>query len=280
MERKNLDLNNVELKFDEEDGARKFSGYASVFGGVDSYGDTIVPGAYSKTISGRERPIAMRWNHTGPVIGKWLKAEEDERGLYVEGELTPGHSVATDVYALMKHGAVTGLSIGYRIPAGGSEKKGDVRLLKQIELVEISVVEDPADFAARISNVKSLPADNLEKAIVWLKRAIKLHVAHMDGSEPTTDESQMKMMRQMEKALSYLVEDEGGENAESMESMKMLSVAASLKEVERLLRDAAGFSRTDATALVARIKSLAQSDSEPEDKTAAIAGLIQQFKLP
>lgn len=277
MERKNLSLGEFEIKFDE---ARKgfFSGYASKFNGVDSYGDTIVPGAYSKTISERERPIAMRWNHTGPVIGKWLKAKEDERGLYVEGELTPGHSVATDVYALMKHGAVTGLSIGYRIPAGGSEKKGDVRLLKEIELVEISVVEEPADFAARISNVKALSPDNLEKAIVWLKRAIKLHVAHMDGSEPTTDESQMKMMRQMENALSYLLEEKGEDNdesMESMESMKMLSVASSLKEVERLLRDAAGFSRTDATALVARIKSLSRGERDDETEASELFGALR-----
>lgn len=273
MERKNLSLDEFEIKFDE---ARKgfFSGYASKFNGVDSYGDTIVPGAYSKTVSERERPIAMRWNHTGPVIGKWLKAEEDEHGLYVEGELTPGHSVATDVYALMKHGAVTGLSIGYRIPTGGSEKKGDVRLLKQIELVEISVVEEPADFSARISNIKSLSADNLENAIVWLKRAIKLHVAHMDGSAPTSEESQMKMMRQMEKALSYLLEDEGEGNAESMGAMKMLGVAASLKEVERLLRDAAGFSRADATALVARIKSLSRGERDDETKASELFGAL------
>src|SRR5690606_30148023 len=108
----------------------------------------------------------MRWNHTGPVIGKWLKAEEDEHVLYVEGELTPGHSVASDVYALMKHGAVNGLSIGYRIPAGGSEKKGDVRLLKQIDLVEISVVESPADLNALIGDVKSAieRVDSLQEA--------------------------------------------------------------------------------------------------------------------
>lgn len=165
MERKNLSLGEFEIKFDE---ARKgfFSGYASKFNGVDSHGDTVIPGAYSKTVTQRERPIAMRWNHTGPVIGKWLKVEEDERGLYVEGELTPGHSVASDVYALMKHGAVTGLSIGYRIPAGGSEKKGDVRLLKQIELVEISVVESPADLNALIGDVKSAieRVDSLKEA--------------------------------------------------------------------------------------------------------------------
>lgn len=213
MERKNLDLTAVELKFDEEDGGRKFSGYASVFGGSDSYGDTIMPGAYKKTIKKRERPIQMRWNHYGPVIGKWSKIEEDEKGLYVEGELTPGHSVAEDVYASLKHGSVTGLSIGYR-PVQIRELGEGKRELKEIELIEISAVESPADVAAQIGNVKS----DIEEA-------------------------------------------------------------ASLKDYERILRDA-GFTRADATALVSGIKSLDQSDSDPEDQTAAIAGLFQQYQSP
>ncbi len=112
MKRKNLSLDAIGLKMDSD--GRKFSGYASVFGGVDSYGDTIMPGAYKATIGERARPIAMRWNHHGPVIGKWTGMKEDDTGLFVEGELTQGHSVAEDAYALLKHGAVTGLSIGYR----------------------------------------------------------------------------------------------------------------------------------------------------------------------
>lgn len=154
MELKTLTAESVEFKFDE---ARKgfFSGYASVFNGVDSYGDTILPGAYANTLSNRQRPIQMRWNHFGPVIGRWTKAVEDDRGLYVEGELTPDHSVASDVYASMKHGAINGLSIGFRIPSGGSEKDGKLRKLKRIDLVEISVVEEPADLAARVGDVKS-----------------------------------------------------------------------------------------------------------------------------
>jgi uncharacterized protein len=170
MERKNLSLDDFEIKFDE---ARKgfFSGYASKFNGVDSYGDTILPGAYAQTLSARQRPIQMRWNHFGPIIGKWTKALEDDHGLYVEGELTPGHSVANDVYALMKHGAVTGLSIGYRIPPGGSEKDGKRRLLKRIDLTEISIVESPADLAAQIGDVKSAieQAESLKEIEAFLR---------------------------------------------------------------------------------------------------------------
>jgi HK97 family phage prohead protease len=170
MELKTLSLETVEFKFDE---ARKgfFSGYASVFDGVDSYGDTIVKGAYAKTLSERQRPIQMRWNHFGPVIGKWISAQEDEIGLRMDGELTLGHSVADDAYALMKHGAVNGLSIGFRIPEGGSEKSGDVRLLKRIELVEVSIVEEPADLSARIGDVKSAidEIESLKQAEAFLR---------------------------------------------------------------------------------------------------------------
>lgn len=216
MELKSLGLESVEFKFDE---ARKgfFSGYASVFGGVDSYGDTIIKGAYAGTLATRKRPIQMRWNHYGEVIGKWTVMREDEKGLYVEGELTPGHSVAEDVYASMKHGAVTGLSIGFR-PVKAVENDTGGKDLHEIDLVEISVVESPADISAQIGSVKSAIDD-----------------------------------------------------------------ADSLKEIESLLREATGFSRTDATALVGRIKSLCRGEREAEIKTnaeitAAIAALTQKYR--
>lgn len=152
---KTLPLASAELKFASDAPAGQFSGYASVFGGVDAYGDTIVPGAYRKTLESRERPIHMRDNHVGPIIGKWLEMAEDRKGLFVRGELTPGHSVAQDRYASMQHGTMTGLSIGFRIPPGGAKSHGNLRELHEIDLLEISVVEDPADLAAQIGEVKA-----------------------------------------------------------------------------------------------------------------------------
>jgi HK97 family phage prohead protease len=157
IQTKHIDLGNVELKLSES-GGLAFSGYASKFGLVDSYGDTIQKGAYLKTLEKRERPIRLKWNHYGDVIGKWLKIVEDEKGLYVEGELTPGHSKAQDVYALLKHGAIDGLSIGYRVKSY-EQINEERRLLKEIDLVEISVVEEPADLGATIGQVKSAIED-------------------------------------------------------------------------------------------------------------------------
>lgn len=150
---KNLSLLDVNVKFDPV-GGMKFSGYASKFNDIDSYNDTIAPGAYKNTLSNRKRPVRMRWNHYGEIIGKWVILKEDDFGLYVEGELTPNHSKAEDVYALLKHGAIDGLSIGFYLKEFDIKEDG-VRVIKEAELVEISVVEEPADLGATIGDVKS-----------------------------------------------------------------------------------------------------------------------------
>lgn len=152
MQFKQIQSDSVQFKFDDSKPGY-FSGYASMFNGVDSYGDTIMPGAYKRTLKKRDRPIRMRWNHFGPVIGKFLMIDEDEKGLFVEGELTPGHSVSQNVYASMKHGAVDGMSIGYR-PVKIEDRGDGKRILKEIELIEISIVEEPADLGAKIGEVK------------------------------------------------------------------------------------------------------------------------------
>ena len=169
-------LNQAEtlLKFSNE-GSLKFKGYASVFGGIDSHGDTIVKGAYKKTLENRERPIILRWNHLGPIIGKLIDIYEDEKGLFVTGELTKGHTQADDVAALMRHGSISGFSIGYSIVSSEPSPNGG-KLLKEIELREISIVEEPSDNGARIIEVKSAvkQATNLKEIEAILRKSFGL----------------------------------------------------------------------------------------------------------
>lgn len=152
---KTLSLNDVELKMDGETG--KFAGYASVFGGVDSYGDTILKGAFSDSIKGGMPK--MFWNHDWNMpIGKWTQAEEDGKGLFVQGELTPGLGLAEDVKAALKHGTLDGLSIGGFLKKGDYDETPKGRVIhKWTSLVEVSPVVFPADNSARIdlSTVKS-----------------------------------------------------------------------------------------------------------------------------
>lgn len=160
--RKQISLNNVELKMDGATG--KFSGYASVFGGVDSYGDTIVKGAFESTLRTNGKPkmyLEHAWANFAAAgaaalpIGKFEQAKEDDKGLYVEGELTPGMSLSSDVRAAMTHGTIDGLSIGGFVKKGDYDETETGRVIRKwSKLIEISVVAQPADGAARIDSIK------------------------------------------------------------------------------------------------------------------------------
>ena len=147
--RKTLSLVDVDLKMDGDAG--RFSGYASVFGGVDTYGDTIVKGAFESTLRNNGKP-KMFYNHNWDMpVGKYLSAKEDDKGLFVEGELTPGLGLASDVRAAMKHGTLDGLSIGGWIKKGDYDETETGRVIRKwSNLVEVSPVVFPADSAARI----------------------------------------------------------------------------------------------------------------------------------
>jgi HK97 family phage prohead protease len=137
--------------------AGTFTGYASTFGGTpDSYGDLVVPGAFRKSLlvnKATGRNVAMLWAHDqSEPIGTWTGIEEDAKGLKVAGKLTMGIQRARDAHALAKDGAL-GLSIGYRTVE--SERTAGGRLLKELDLWEISLVAMPAQSAARITSVKS-----------------------------------------------------------------------------------------------------------------------------
>lgn len=194
LERKLLTIEAAEFKFDEKAGV--ISGYASTFNGVDSYGDTIAPGAFAETLEKRERPVRMRWNHFGPVIGKWTELRENQRGLFVKGELTPGHSVANDVKASLSHGAIDGLSIGFYPKEYEMDEDNKRRTIKSVDLVEVSVVEEPADLRARVTQIKSA----IEEAKSLADFETVLRDAGLSRSAATLLVSRMKAVLQGELA--------------------------------------------------------------------------------
>lgn len=221
METKRLAITDCDFKFADGD-ARSFTGYAAVFGGVDSYGDTILPGAF-RSVVGDGTWVKMYWNHgwlrNELPIGR-MRVSEDTKGLRVdEAQFTPKMMRADEVYESMRSGAVDGISIGYKVNPSkvrknqyGGRDIADFKMLK-----EVSVVDYPADSAAVVDGIKS---------------AI--------------------------------------EEAETM------------KEIESLLREAAGISRADACGLVARIKALARGDRDAESgpDLKQIVARIQALRIP
>jgi HK97 family phage prohead protease len=147
--RKTNPLASVMLKISGDSG--QFEGYASVFNVMDDQGDIILPGAYKKTLADSGLP-KMFFDHKWSMpVGLYKDAAEDQTGLYVKGELTPGHSLANDVHAAMKHGTLDGLSVGGMVKKADYEVKSDARYIKSwTRLMEVSPVAFPSNPEARI----------------------------------------------------------------------------------------------------------------------------------
>ena len=135
-------------------------GYGSVFGVRDNYDDVIAAGAFLESLKAHKAAgtmPAMLWQHEADdPIGIWTEMAEDSTGLRIKGQLCLETSQGKEAYALLKMGAINGLSIGFMSVPGTSVYKDDgVRVLNQIDLWEVSLVTFPANESARVTNVKS-----------------------------------------------------------------------------------------------------------------------------
>lgn len=145
-----------------------FTGYGSVFGNVDSYGEIVMPGAFSKSLKDIRDggdPLPMLWNHNpNEPIGGYTALEEDARGLKVSGFIMIDEVArAREIHALMKRRVIKGLSIGYYVDEDSKDAKTGSRLLHKLDLREISPVTFPANVEAEIESVKSAITEILTK---------------------------------------------------------------------------------------------------------------------
>lgn len=152
--------------------AGEFEGYASVFGALDRGGDVVLSGAFHGSLARRpaER-VKMLWQHDpGEPIGRWLEMREDARGLYVKGQIITTTQRGRDTYELLKAGVIDGLSIGYRTVEDEYDRDAGVRRLKEVELVEVSVVTFPMLESAQVGLVKGDTLPTEREFETWLKR--------------------------------------------------------------------------------------------------------------
>ena len=146
-----------------------FEGYASLFNKADLGHDIVLPGAFRASLATRGATgIKMLYQHDPATpIGVWLKAHEDARGLFVRGRLMTEVAKAREVLALMRTGALDGLSIGFRMVKGARDRFG-VRRLEKIDLWEISVVTFPMQTDARVTAVKGGQPPTVREFERWL----------------------------------------------------------------------------------------------------------------
>lgn len=153
---KKFETKDFEFKFsmsDTEAEAGTFTGYASIFGIVDSYGDAVQKGAFKKTLH-EKRAFPLLWSHDVREPIGVIAGAEDDKGLSITGKLNLDVQRAREIRSLMAQGAVKGLSIGYNVIKELKDPETGIRQLKEIQLWEISPCVFQACPEAEVSDVK------------------------------------------------------------------------------------------------------------------------------
>ena len=191
MKVKDVALAARQIKAGPDDGLEdgQFSAYASVFGNKDSYGDVVLPGAFTDTLaewkdSGQFIPLLFGHNMSDPDfnIGHIVTAVEDEKGLLVTAQLDLENPKAAQVYKMIRGRRVNQMSFAYDVIEGAWIESEDDRYyeLRKLKVFEVSVVTIGANQETEILAVKSATDALLSKAgrVISAKNEKALRSAH------------------------------------------------------------------------------------------------------
>lgn len=193
-----FEIKSVSIK-ESDDGIVTIEGHAAAFNNVDSYDDKIIPGAFAKWIKNGNTSIPILLDHNASMqttAGYNVSAVEDKHGLFVTGEINTnteaGKTAHENIKHAMKVGKTIGLSIGY-FPTV-REFVDDVRVLKEIDVVEYSLTNFPANEKAGVTSIKSLIEDGNSEAIAERKRFIENLLRDEAGCSIKTARSAVSMI--------------------------------------------------------------------------------------
>lgn len=177
---------------------RKIEGHGAIFGNVDLGGDIVMPGAFRKSLAHHKSAGTMPqmfWMHDpSQVPGMWEAVTEDNSGLAVSGVLADT-TLGNDMKTLAGMKAVRGLSIGYNATDVDYDRQGN-RLLKQVDVWEVSLVSLAMNPLAQIESVKArlsasgeyVPTEREFEAVLrdagYSKNVAKMLVAKLFDSDP------------------------------------------------------------------------------------------------
>ncbi len=228
----NLVIKDIQCDFEvkqvgENDEFVFIEGLASTFGNLDRDNDIISKGAFKNTLT-RRKPKFIYQHHMDKPIGVFDHLFEAEEGLVVKGRMPRANSLVKDIEPLLKMGALKSFSIGFNVIESEDTPDG-VRIIKEIDLWEISLVTIPANPEAIITGVKEL--DDGEK-----------------GEKKNKDEK-----KDMDEKI--------------VDAIKAESVSTK-REFEQMLKDTGLFTKKAVITLASRFKEFGvQGDLDASEKT-------------
>lgn len=192
MTSSNYEIKNTSFELKEISEEGMITGYGSVFGNTDNGNDVVMKGAFNRTIN-TGKNVKMLWQHKrDEPIGVWTDIKADDHGLIMTGQLALETQKGRETLALLKMGALDGLSIGF-IPVKADYNDKGEREIKEVNLKEVSVVTFPMNESATVLAVKEdIPELNVEqiKEVSQFIRSIVDKPAEKEEIKEETEELQ------------------------------------------------------------------------------------------
>ncbi len=157
----------VEVKQEDRNGIPIgiIKGHAATFD-IDRGNDRFVKGAFIESIQElrqNNRPGRMLFQHRGDMLIGGFPIEsvrEDEKGLAAIGEINLEVQEGREAFALAKQGILTDFSIGFSVVEDAMED--GIRVIKKATIWEFSLVSEPMNPKAVVTEVKTLTVDEVK----------------------------------------------------------------------------------------------------------------------
>lgn len=155
-----MDIDKSKVK--SVDGVLFIEGYANTID-KDRVGDVVLPEAFTKTLpTYMDNPVLLFQHDWDKVIGTVTSAEVTDKGLYIRAKVSSAKDVE-DVRTKILEGGLRTFSIGYNEVDAVFDERTKTNVIKELELLEISVVTIPANANAKFSVVESEKNENGEE---------------------------------------------------------------------------------------------------------------------
>jgi len=186
------------LDSSEEEFAIYITGYANTTA-KDRQGDVIPSYAWNETslLNYRKNPIILAYHNHSQPIGSATEIDVDAKGLKITARIS---SAAKEVYQLVSEGILKTFSVGFIVKDADYDQVSDVFVIKELELLEVSVVSVPANQDSIFNLAKAFSSD--EELAEFKKSFIKSSASdegdeNNDSSESTeTSEQKDTIMEQ------------------------------------------------------------------------------------
>lgn len=163
----------------------KISGYASTVD-KDRVGDRILPEAWSKggLENYKKNPILLFNHNYGKPVGSTTQITVDDKGLFIEGSISKS---AGDTYGLIEDGVLKTFSVGFMVRDADYDKTTEGFIIKDAELLEVSVVSVPCNQDATFSLAKAF--DNDAEYRKFVQKELNIDADQLENTEANVSEN-------------------------------------------------------------------------------------------